>query len=166
MKILKSRLFQFILTAIIFTGIGAIAENTISANQVTYTNSNNQETTVADALNDLYTKKLFSQITFLGKNTIIGNTTMTYTFDKDVDLGLVVVTASNDVNDLSKYTASIQSLTTGTYQLINDSTNSFTSNNSSAGHRSAVYIIENVKKDSVLTVATRWAGLVQVFEMS
>ena len=68
MKILKSKIFQIILIAIIFTSIGVIAENAINASQITYTNTNNQETTVDAALNDLYTQ-------MNGKNCVYGEFT-------------------------------------------------------------------------------------------
>ena len=50
-KILKSKIFLFILTAIIFTGIGVFAATTVSSHDITYKN-----TTVEDAIDDLYSK--------------------------------------------------------------------------------------------------------------
>ena len=49
MKILRNRLFQFIITAIVFASIGVIASN-INATDVEYKNNK----TVSDALDELY----------------------------------------------------------------------------------------------------------------
>lgn len=93
---------------------------------------------------------------------------MTYTFNEDVDLGFVVITASNNIDDSSYYSAQINSLTTGNYQVLDNTTRGFITSDkdNQAGHRSIVYVIEGVKKDSVLTVATRYAGIVQVFKIN
>lgn len=141
----------------------------INANLIEYTpqDENWNVNNVTDALNNLYTEKHFSAVTFLGKNTVNGNTTMTYTFNEDVDLGFVVITASNNIDDSSYYSAQINSLTIGNYQVLDNTTRGFiTSDKDTAGHRSIVYVIEEVKKDSVLTVATRYAGIVQVFKIN
>ena len=54
MKVLKSRLFIFILSGILFSAISVIAVTSINANQISYT-KDGTETTVDDALNNLYT---------------------------------------------------------------------------------------------------------------
>ena len=56
-KIIKSRIFIFVLTAIIFTSIGVYAANTYKASEVLYTSSDGTSMNVQDALNDLYNKK-------------------------------------------------------------------------------------------------------------
>ena len=56
MKILKNRLFIFILGGILFSSITAIAVTTISADKITYTDKNNVERTVDVVLDDLYDK--------------------------------------------------------------------------------------------------------------
>ncbi len=53
---LNSKLSVAILTAIVFTGIGAYAESKISANKVTYIKEDGEEITVEAALNNLYTE--------------------------------------------------------------------------------------------------------------
>ena len=50
-KIFKSRVFLIIICAIVFTSIGVIAANTIEATNIAYKN-----TTVEEAIDDLYTK--------------------------------------------------------------------------------------------------------------
>ena len=55
-KILKSRIFISLITAIIFTGVGIYAETKISADKITYTDKNNVEKTVDTVLDDLYEK--------------------------------------------------------------------------------------------------------------
>lgn len=55
MKILKNRLFIFILGGIIFSSITAFAVTTISADKITYTGKNNVERSVDKVLDDLYT---------------------------------------------------------------------------------------------------------------
>lgn len=54
MKILKNSMFTFILGAIIFSTITALAISGINANQITYTDKNNTDTTVNLALDKLY----------------------------------------------------------------------------------------------------------------
>lgn len=56
-KIFKSRVFIIIICAIVFTSIGVIAANTISASSISYGNG-----TVEDAIDDLYQKVAFPQI--------------------------------------------------------------------------------------------------------
>lgn len=55
-KILKSRLFIFILGGIFFSSITALAVTKISADKITYTDKNNIERTVDVVLDDLYDK--------------------------------------------------------------------------------------------------------------
>ncbi len=157
---MKKNILLVLITTIICVGITAFAYN-YNADDIAYKNAS-----VKDALDDLYTEKSFSGVSFLGKTTAIGNTTTTYTFDKDVDLGLVIVSASNDTTNTSYFYANIQSLTTGNYRQLDTATNSFSEGGIPAGHRSTVYIIEGVKKDSVLTAAIRYAGIIQVFEIN
>ena len=52
---MKTKVFYFILGAIIFSTITAVAVTSINANQVTYTDSSNNEITVESALDNLYT---------------------------------------------------------------------------------------------------------------
>ena len=52
---MKKNIFAFILGGIVFSSIAVIAVTQINANNVTYTDSSNNETTVEAALNDLYT---------------------------------------------------------------------------------------------------------------
>ena len=56
MKILKNRLFIFILGGIFFSSIAVFAVTTISADKITYTDKNNVERTVDVVLDDLYDK--------------------------------------------------------------------------------------------------------------
>ena len=56
MKILKNRLFIFILGGILFSSIAVFAVTTISADKITYTDKNNVERTVDTVLDDLYSK--------------------------------------------------------------------------------------------------------------
>ena len=53
-KVIKSRIFIFLMTAIIFTSIGAYAATTYNATDVLYTSSDGTSMTVNDALNELY----------------------------------------------------------------------------------------------------------------
>lgn len=55
MKILKNRLFIFVLGGIFFSSIAVFAVTTISADKITYTDKNNVERTVDTVLDDLYT---------------------------------------------------------------------------------------------------------------
>ena len=90
MKILKNRLFIFILGGILFSSITAFAVNTISASQITYTDKNNVEKTVDVVLDDLYDKansqKTATQVATL---TTQG---ATYTMQND---GYIIGTASS-----------------------------------------------------------------------
>lgn len=157
---MKKNILLVVITTIICVSMTTFAYS-YNANDIGYKN-----VSVKDALDDLYTEKSFSEASFLGKTTAIGNTTTTYTFDKDVDLGLVIVSASNDTTNTSYFYANIQSLTTGNYRQLDTTTNSFSEGGIPVGHRSTVYIIEGVKKDSVLTAAIRYAGIIQVFEIN
>lgn len=79
-RIIKSRIFAFILGAIIFGSVGVIAAN-YAANTIDYTTSKNSEVkTVKDALDDLYEKHNKN----IGKPfyTITSSST-TYTAPKD-----------------------------------------------------------------------------------
>ena len=153
----------FILGAIIFGGIGTVVAVTLLASNISYTPSDTtwNVNNVKEAIDELYSKKKPLLISYIGKNSILGNTTMTYTFNEDVELGMIILSASNDISDPSWYITDIQSLSSGSYRLIDNSTISY----STCGHRVQIYIIENVKKDSVLEVATRYAGLVQVVKL-
>ena len=53
-KVIKNNLFGFILGAILFGGIGTVVATTILSSTVSYTNNN--QTTVEGALNELYSK--------------------------------------------------------------------------------------------------------------
>ena len=55
-KVIKNRIFIFLMTAIIFTSIGAYAATTYKASDVLYTSSDGTSMTVNDALNELYNK--------------------------------------------------------------------------------------------------------------
>ena len=173
-RIIKSRIFAFILGAIIFGSVGVYASSYI-AKDISFTPKNTNWkkedgtdiTNVKDAIDDLYIKNQLSSVSFIGKNSINGNTTMTYTFEEDVELGLVIVSASNNGSDSSVYPATIQSLSSGNYKELDNSTSSFYLDEArQAGHRCHVYIIEGVKKDAILTVATRYAGLVQILKIN
>ena len=174
-KIFKSRVFAFVLGALLFGSIGVVSAYTILANDVGYTpkdttwkKSNGEDiTNVKDAIDELYIKKQLSSVSLAGKESITGNTTMTYTFQEDIELGLVIVSASNNINDTSYYIATIQSLSSGNYSSLDNSTSSFYLDEKTlGGHRSQVYVIEGVKKDAILTVATRYAGLVQILKIN
>ena len=67
-KILKSRIFQFIVTAIIFTGIGVLADN-LNASEVNY-----NDTTVEEALDTLYERSTYTEYT--GPTTVIPSTSV------------------------------------------------------------------------------------------
>jgi len=54
-KIFSNKIFLVALTAVVFTGIGAYANSRITANDVYYIKANNEEVTVASALDDIYT---------------------------------------------------------------------------------------------------------------
>lgn len=54
MKIFKNRIFLVVLTAIVFTGVGVIAANTINASQVVYTNRSNEDVPLKSALDNVY----------------------------------------------------------------------------------------------------------------
>ena len=79
MKILKSRLFIFVLGFISATTIGVVAAN-LSANSISYVpaDTNWNVSTVQDALNDLYTEKQSSRIIKLSDEAVRSNTTRTY----------------------------------------------------------------------------------------
>ena len=168
-KIFKSRVFAFVLGALLFGSIGVVSAYTILANDIGYTPSDTtwEVDNVKDAIDELYIKKQLSSVSLAGKESITGNTTMTYTFQEDIELGLVIVSASNNINDTSYYTATIQSLSSGNYSSLDNSTSSFYLDEKTlGGHRSQVYVIEGVKKDAILTVATRYAGLVQILKIN
>ena len=57
-KIMKSRIFIFILKAIMFTSIGVYAATTYKASDVIYNASDGTSMNVNDALNELYNKKI------------------------------------------------------------------------------------------------------------
>ena len=100
-KIFKSRMFAFILGAVIFGGIVGVSAYTILANDVGYTpkdttwkKSNGEDiTNVKDAIDELYIKKQLSSVSLAGKESITGNTTMTYTFQEDIEFLLTTVAA-------------------------------------------------------------------------
>ena len=54
---MKKNIFLVLITAIICISSTAFAVTTLNANQITYTNSNNEEILVSDALDSLYTAK-------------------------------------------------------------------------------------------------------------
>ena len=56
-KVIKSRIFIFVLTAIIFMSIGVYAANTYKASDVVYNASDGTSMNVNDALNELYKMK-------------------------------------------------------------------------------------------------------------
>lgn len=168
-KIFKKPIFMFILGGIVFSGIAVLAS--IAATSITYepswTKANGDPiTNVKDALDELYIKKQFSSVTFVGKTTITGNTTSTYTFNEDIDLGLVIITASNNINDTSYYTADIDSLSNGNYSVLDDSATYIGGKDNLAGHRSKIYIIEGVTSGTTMQFHTRYAGQIQILKIN
>ena len=67
-KIMKSRIFIFILTAIMFTSIGVYATTTYKASDVIYNASDGTSMNVNDALNNLYKNqtKISGNLYYLG----------------------------------------------------------------------------------------------------
>lgn len=78
---MKTRLLYFILGAIIFSGITAVAVG-ISANNITYTKQDGTETNVSSALTELYDKASSKPLYSLG--TISGYTSPNTTKDFDI----------------------------------------------------------------------------------
>ena len=90
MKILKNRLFIFILGGIFFSSIAVFAVTTISADKITYTDKNNVERTVDVVLDDLYDKANSERVaTQVATLTTQG---ATYTMQND---GYIVGTAQS-----------------------------------------------------------------------
>ena len=56
-KLLKSRIFIFIISGIVFTSLGVYAANKYNANEIIYNASNGINVTVNEALNNLYNIK-------------------------------------------------------------------------------------------------------------
>lgn len=158
---MKKYLLGLITGLIIFGTISVIALN-ISANDISYGNG-----TVKDAIDDLYTKKQLSTISLIDTKNISGNKTTDYQFENDIDLGFVIITASNNEVNNSSYVASINSLSDGNYSILNDITNNGGSVTSTpVGHRSKVYIIYGIKSGTIMNISTRYVGTMQIFKIN
>ena len=84
MKITKSNIAYFLIGAIIFSSITALAVTEINANQITYTDKNNQTKSIDAVLDDLYTKASFGNATAndiaYGKTALVGGEQITGTY--------------------------------------------------------------------------------------
>ena len=168
-KILKSRIFAFILGAVIFSGITALATGLIASSvsyTPTWTKSNGEDiVNVSEALDELYTRKQLSSVTLFDKISKVGNETTTYTFKNDLDLGLVIITSSNNINDTSYYVSNINSLSNGNYSVIDDSA-IYIGGGNEAGHRSKIYLVEGITSGTTMQVSTRYASEIQILELN
>ena len=152
---------SFVLGAIIFGSIGVYAASQLLAKDIVY-----KDTNVEAALNDLYIKKNFQSVSLLHRNMISGNTTTTYTFTEDVDLGIVVISASNDINDSSYYSASLDSLSNGSYQQIDSTSVAVSVSTPGAGHKTTIYKIAGVTSGTTMNYTTRFAGQIQILKIN
>lgn len=117
-KILKSRIFLVIVTALVFTGIGAFADN-IFANQVTY-----NDTTLDLALNSLYTMAngvyTSSNIT---SNSSYGNAQATRSTTITLSKGKYIIATSNALSwPATASTSSSSELTSSNLSCTNNCT--------------------------------------------
>mgnify|MGYP004550698229 CR=1 FL=1 len=85
-KIIKSRIFIFVLTAVIFTGVGVYAANTYKASDVVYNASDGTTTNVEIVLNDIYKIKTQGDATendiLNGKTAVVQGKLITGNFSK------------------------------------------------------------------------------------
>ena len=103
---MKKNIILVLITAIIFTGVGAFANNLITAEQINY----NENTTVKDKIDDLYTRQtdtidakdtqitnLQNQITQLNNESIWDKLALTPTFNYSIGYRTGPKTISLDV---------------------------------------------------------------------
>ena len=100
-KVIKSRIFIFVLTAIIFMSIGVYAANTYKASDVVYNASDGTSMSVNDALNELYNKQNISSLSSVYEFIYTG-TEQTFTVPYDGRYRLDVWGAQGGVSTSSK----------------------------------------------------------------
>ena len=122
---MKTKIFYFILGAIIFSGISVFATIKFQANEIGYNN-----TTVEETLNDLYEK-----VNSTADEVVINNSG-TYTFTKDYSKVYVFI-ARSATPDLMKNNVAVQSIKTVSAQTVSLYLSS--------------YYLENIKANDVLT---------------
>ena len=121
-RVLKSRIFTFILGAVIFSGLTVIATSTITASQITYNN-----TTLDLALNDLYNQAANSSGGYAALFSVSKGISTTDSYAP------VLYSNSNSVEEI---TDGIKIKEAGNYQLI--ATASHAANSNTTGTR--IYI--------------------------
>ena len=91
-KIIKSRIFIFVFTAVIFTGVGVYAANTYKASDVVYNASDGTSMNVNEALNELYNKTSCTDSNIdIIKNFSMEKETTLYTSNKNIKLGYIIM---------------------------------------------------------------------------
>ena len=101
-------------------------------------------------------------ISLVDKMQYTGNTSNTYTFHDKIDFGMVIITSSNNSNDSSYFISNINSLSSGSYEVFDDST---AISGSNIGHRSKIYFIRDVDVGTTIQFGTRYASLVQILKI-
>lgn len=164
-KIIKNPIFTFIL-GILICGSTAVAASTMLARNITYTPNDNtwDVNNVEAALDSLYQNK--SNVVLYDKKQYTGDVINTYTFGEKINLGIVVISSDNNINDGSYYVANINSLSSGTFEVLDDSYAMIGGNQGSSGHRSKIYVIKDVDAGAVMQYRTRYAGIVQILKIN
>ena len=143
MKIIKNPILTFIIGGILFSSITVFAVNTISADKITYTDKNNNETTVDLVLDDLYSNsynvqkiiasdsKKSDQLTHADSGSVTFNSVVPGKY-----IVFVVRTTYSNINNI--YTGSVSGriidaiqITDGTYSKINNTAYVLTINSTS-----------------------------------
>lgn len=160
-RIIKNPIFTFAL-GILICGSTAVVASTMLARNITYTPNDNtwKVNNVEAALDSLYENK--NNVVLYDKKTYDGNVTNNYTFTDKINLGLVILSADNDINDVSYYTANINSLSSGNFESIDDTT----ATTPGSGHRSKIYLIKNVEVGAVMNISTRYAAILQIIKIN
>ena len=184
----KEMIIGFLIGIVVTTSIAVYAS--INANTVDYTNNKK----VSNALNELYsnmsneTKTItqngqqvlekyyknlnvnvennqLQQITLYDTKQLIGNITTPYTFNGEINLGLIIISSSNNENNFERYVAEIDELSSGTYEII-DNTALTTAYSSNAGHRCKIYLVHNINANSTVNFVTRYTSIVQILKIN
>ena len=168
-KIIKNPIFTFIIGLVLAGSVVGVVAYNYNAKDIGYTPSDSswEVNNVEEALKDLKANHSASNISLIYSKTHTMNGSSTYTFNKNIKLGMVLISSSNNTTDSSYYVAEITSLTSGQYVNIDNSTISYTetSNGHHFGHRTHAYLIKNVSKDAVLEYNVRYASIIQIFEI-
>lgn len=161
---MKKNIFIIIIFIFAFT-LGVYAKNIIDSSNIIF-RSNYEEwqpNNLSEAINDLYSINN-NNIEIIVENTTIGNSFFDYTFEENLNFGLLILTASQNVTTSDVLISEITDLTDGTYEEISDTIVSFQAT-TSASHRSHIYKLKDIKKGSILSMHTRYGGMYQILRI-